>query len=252
MRKLWHKLLNYLHIIQILKNQDKILKNQDKIIRLQRENLFANRFNSSIQDCSWLKFRSFSPGFWAVDYSFLFVLYKILNYMQPSKIIEFGLGQSSKMIHQYSTFCMKNAVTIEHDEKWVDFFKKDKQGEYDVNVHLLNLQQVDFKGYETKTYLGLDEYCSNRKFDLLIVDGPIGSEHFSRSQLISLARNNLSESFCIILDDTQRSGEKETLNEVFSYFEKQHIEYCTASYSSIKTFTVVCSMDLYFLTTLCS
>ncbi len=245
MRKIWQKFLNHLRITEILKNQE-------KIISLERENLFANRFNGSVQDCCWLKFKSFSPGFWAVDYSFLFVLYKILNYTQPSEIIEFGLGQSSKMIHQYSTYFKKNAVTIEHDENWVEFFNKEKQGDYNVHIHMLDAIITDYKGHQTRSYAGIDEYCSGKKYDFLVVDGPLGSDHYSRSQLISLARNNLSESFCIILDDTQREGEIDTLNEVLAYFDEQHIGYCAKTYSSLKSFTVVCSKDLYFLTTLCS
>lgn len=245
MRKLWHKLLDNLRITRILKNQE-------KIIGLQKENLFASRFNSSIQDSCWLRYRSFSPGSWAVDYSFLFVLYKILNGMLPSDIIEFGLGESSKMIHQYASYFKKKAVTIEHDEKWVMFFNKEKQGDYDIHIHLLDAMMTDYKGYQTRTYAGIDDYCSGKKYDLLVVDGPLGSDHYSRSQLIGLAKNNLSETFCIILDDTQRAGETETLNEVFACLDDMHVDYCTKTYSSIKSFTIICSQDLYFLTTLCS
>lgn len=223
---------------------------QDKIIKLQKENLYANRFNSSIQDSNWLKYKSFSPGGWAVDYSFLFVLYKILNDMQPSAIIEFGLGQSSQMIHQYSTCFKKDAVTIEHDEDWVRFFNKDKQGEYGVNIHILNLQMINYNGFETRTYAGIDDFCSDKKFDLLVIDGPRGSEHYSRSQLINMAKRNLSDSFCIIIDDAERMGEKETLAEVYSFFNDHQVDYCSRTYSSLKSFTVVCSKDLYFLTTL--
>ena len=93
-----------------------ILENQKRIMNLQKENLYAQCFNNSIQDSEWLKYRSFSPGGWAVDYGFLYVLYKILNYMRPSNVIEFGLGQSSKMIHQYASYYQKDAVTIEHDK----------------------------------------------------------------------------------------------------------------------------------------
>lgn len=236
-------------LLRIL-NYTGIPAKQDKIIKLLKENLYASRFNSSIQDSNWLKYKSFSPGGWAVDYSFLFVLYKILNDMQPSEIIEFGLGQSSKMIHQYSTYFKKNAVTIEDDEDWMKFFNKDKQGEYGVNIHILNLQMINYNGFETRTYTGVDDFCSDKKFDLLVIDGPRGSEHYSRSQLINMAKRNLSDSFCIIFDDTERMGEQETLAEVYSYFKDHQMGYCSKTYSSLKSFTVVCSEDLCFLTTL--
>jgi len=250
MRKIWHKLLTHLHIPQILKNQNQILKNQNQIVKLQRESYFAQKFNTSIQDSEWLIYQNFSPGGWAVDYSFLYVLFKILNFMKPSNVIEFGLGQSSKMIHQYASYYQKDAITIEHDKDWVDFFQKDKQGDYHVNIKLMDLEMINYKGTETRTYSGIDDYCVGNKYDLIVVDGPFGSEHYSRPQIINLAKDNLARTFCVIIDDTNRIGEKETVSELISVLEDRNVEYCHTTYKSIKSFTVVCSRDLRFLTTL--
>ena len=243
MKKIWHKLLEHLRIT-------KMLENQNEILNLQRENLIAQRFNDSIQDSEWLKYRSFSPGGWAVDYGFLYVLFKSLNYMKPSKVIEFGLGQSSKMIHQYASYYQTDAITIEHDQEWVEFFQKDKQGDYPVNIRLMDLEMISYKGAETRTYAGIDDCCAGKKYDLIVVDGPFGSDHYSRSQVIHLAKDNFAKTFCVIMDDTNRIGEKETLSELFSSLDDRNIEYCHRTYKSIKSFTVVCSKDLHFLTTL--
>lgn len=243
MRKIWHKLLEHLRIT-------KMLENQNEMLNLQRENLLAQRFNDSIQDSEWLKYRSFSPGGWAVDYGFLYVLFKSLNYMKPSKVIEFGLGQSSKMIHQYASYYQTDTITIEHDQEWVEFFQKDKQGDYPVNIRLMDLEMIGYKEAETRTYAGIDDCCAGEKYDLIVVDGPFGSDHYSRSQVIHLAKDNFAKTFCVIMDDTNRIGEKETLSELFSLLDDRNIEYCHRTYKSIKSFTVVCSKDLHFLTTL--
>lgn len=227
-----------------------ILENQKRIMNLQKENLYAQCFNNSIQDSEWLKYRSFSPGGWAVDYGFLYVLYKILNYMRPSNVIEFGLGQSSKMIHQYASYYQKDAVTIEHDKDWVDFFQKDKQGDYPTNIKLMDLEMINYKEIETRSYAGIEDYCVGKKYDLIVVDGPFGSEHYSRPQIINLAKDAFSKTFCVIIDDTNRNGEKETLSELYSVLESRKIDYCHRTYQSVKSFTVVCSKDLHFLTSL--
>ena len=60
MRKIWHFLLEHLRI-------NKILEKEDKILELQKEILYAQRFNNTITDSDWLKYSSFSPGGWAVD-----------------------------------------------------------------------------------------------------------------------------------------------------------------------------------------
>ena len=243
MRKIWYKLLKFLRITQLLENQNQIMK-------LQRENLFAQKFNNSIQDSEWLKYRNFSPGGWAVDYSFLFVLFKILNSMKPSNVIEFGLGQSSKMIHQYASYYKNDAVTIEHDQDWVDFFQNDKQGDYHINIKLMDMEMINYKEVETRTYAEIENYCIGNKYDLIVVDGPLGSEHYSRPQIINLAKDHLAKTFCIIIDDTNRIGEEETVSDLFAVLESRKIEYCHKTYKSIKSFTVVCSKGLRFLTTL--
>jgi len=253
MRKIWHFLLEHLRINKILEKEDKILEKEDKILeklRLQEEILYAQRFNNTIMDSDWLRYRSFSPGRWAVDYSFLFVLFKILNSMRPTNVIEFGLGQSSKMIHQYASYYQKDAITIEHDKDWVDFFQKDKQGDYHVKIKLMDLEMINYKGIETRTYAEIEEYCNGNKYDLIVVDGPFGSEHYSRPQIINLAKDNLAKSFCVIIDDTHRIGEKETISDLFNVLDNQKIDYCHKTYRSIKSFTVVCSKDLRFLTSL--
>lgn len=243
MRKIWHFLLEHLHI-------NKILEKEDKILEFQKEILYAQRFNNTITDSEWLRHQNFSPGRWAVDYSFLFVLFKILNSMRPTNVIEFGLGQSSKMIHQYASYYQKDAITIEHDKDWVDFFQKDKQGDYDINIKLMDLEMVNYKDTETRTYAEIEEYCKGNKYDLIVVDGPFGSEYYSRSQIINLAKENFARTFCVIIDDTHRIGEKETISELFNVLDNQRIDYCHKTYKSIKSFTVVCSKNLRFLTTL--
>lgn len=250
MRKIWHFLLAHLRIVKILENQDKVLKKQNQIMKLQRESLYAQIFNNSIQDSEWLKYRNFSPGGWAVDYSFLFVLFKILNSMRPSKVIEFGLGQSSKLVHQYASYYQKDAITIEHDKNWVDFFQKDKSGDYQINIKLMDLEMISYKETETRTYAEIEDYCNGNKYDLIVADGPFGSEHYSRSQIINLAKDNLAKSFCVIIDDTNRIGEKETISELLTVLDNQKVGYCHKTYKSIKSFTVVCSKDLRFLTSL--
>ena len=170
--------------------------------------------------------------------------------MRPSNVIEFGLGQSSKMIHQYASYYKNDAVTIEHDQDWVDFFQNDKQGDYHINIKLMDLEMINYKEVETRTYAEIEDYCIGNKYDLIVVDGPFGSEHYSRPQIINLAKDHLAKTFCVIIDDTNRIGEEETVSELFAVLESRKIEYCHKTYKSIKSFTVVCSRDLRFLTTL--
>lgn len=216
----------------------------------QHEILKGMIFNNTISDSEWLKYKSFSPGEWAADYGLLYTLYRVLNGMKPKNILEFGLGQSSKMLHQYRIFYNTNVLTCEHDENWIDFFMKEKIGQYDLNIKKMELETISYKGYETLTYKNCVQELGGAKFDLIIVDGPFGRPHYSRPQIIEVIKNNLSESFCIVIDDTHRSGESETAIEVQTVMESMGKKYISHTYSSSKKHTLICSEDLYFLTSL--
>lgn len=114
----------------------------------------------------------------------------------------------------------------------------------------MELETTSYKGYETLTYKNCVQELGGAMFDLIIVDGPFGSPHFSRPQILEIIKINLSESFCIIIDDTHRNGESETANEVQSILESMEIKYLSHTYSSSKKHTLICSEDLYFLTSL--
>ena len=50
--------------------------------------------------------------------------------------------------------------------------------------------------------------------DLIILDGPFGSQRYSRIQILDLIPLSINkENFCILIDDFQRIGEKDTANE---------------------------------------
>lgn len=221
-----------------------------RIERTQTEILKGLVFNSTIVDSEWLKYRSFSPGEWAADFGLLYTLYRVLNGMKPKSIMEFGLGQSSKMVHQYANYFKIDAVTFEHDANWVKFFKEGRDGEYEVNVHLSELENIKYKDFETVTYKDLKKDLDGKKYDLVLVDGPFGSDHYSRTEVIGIAKNNLKDQFCIIMDDTERIGEQETVQEVLEVLKSNEIDFCYRTYNSTKNHTLICSPNFKFLTSL--
>ena len=114
------------------KQQRQLNQEIENISRIQWELYQATRFHDSIIDSPWLRYKSFSLGGWAADYGLMYTIFRTLNAMRPMNILEFGLGQTSKMVHQYAKYFNANAITCEHDEKWVEFFNKSKDGDYPV------------------------------------------------------------------------------------------------------------------------
>ena len=228
----------------------KLFKEFKKQECIQAEILRAMIFNNTITDSEWLKYKSFSPGEWAADYGLLYTLYRVLGSMKPKQIAEFGLGQSSKMVHQYAQFYQVEATTYEHDAEWVRFFNEGRDGQYEVKVQLVDLENIHYKGFDTVTYKDIETVVGNRKFDFILVDGPFGSDHYSRPEVLNLLKDHLAERFCIIMDDTDRSAETETAMEIMQNLKTLGIPFHSTEYKASKNHTLICSGDMKFLTTL--
>jgi hypothetical protein len=244
-------LRNHLWKRQIIDNQRKLVELNETLLRFQQEQLKAAIFNSTISGSEWLKHKDFSTGGWAVDYAFLYTLYRVLNDTQPKKIIEFGLGQTSKMIHQYAKYNKDiNAVTYEHDPEWVIFFNKGLRDLYPINIKYLELQTIEYNSTKTLSYKNIENELENQQFNLIVVDAPFASEHYSRSQVIKMVPDCLENSFCILIDDLNRPGEQETAQEIYKLLDFNKIKYYSALYSGSKEHLLICSEENYFLTSL--
>jgi hypothetical protein len=208
--------------------------------------LNKKRFKSAVEDCEWLRNKSFRPGFWAMDNAALYTLLHILDNVRPKNILEFGLGQSSKTIHQYAEF-MENvsALTIEHNNDWIDTFCNGDARGVKINVKQYDKAVVRVNGVETLSYKNMADIIEGGKYDFIVVDGPFGSRHYSRSQIIDMVKGGLPERFCIFVDDTERGGERETFEAVRQILEGKKIHYWIQEYDGEKNrHTVLCSKDI--------
>jgi hypothetical protein len=222
------------------------------IVNNSHELIMAHVFEDSIRETDWLKSKSFSPSGAAANYSFLYILYRVLNDVNPASIIEFGMGQTSKMTSQYAAYKnpRSHLYLVEDDETWIRLFSRNIPESGNIQILHLPLEHVSFSGYETTRYKGLVNAVGNRKFDLIILDGPKGTRRYSRTNILDLMGKNLSASFVLIIDDCTRKGEQDTINMVRDMLKKKKIRYGVAHYSGSKTQMLIYSKDYSFLKTL--
>lgn len=217
-----------------------------------KELLWAEKFKNTIHSSTWYTNQCISPGGWAVGYPFLYALYRILDEMRPNSILELGLGQSTKLISQYAASRKKIKHTVvEHDTSWMEFFQKGfKLPKSTELCHLpLNYRGVWQEDTEVVSYEGFKERFSRRKFDLICIDGPFGylAKTYSRTDVLTIMPNCLMDSFVILLDDTERAGEKNTIQVMQDILKENGIKYQTGFYRGVKEMLVLASEDNRFL-----
>lgn len=228
---------------------------EDSRRRLLAEISWGQVFNSAIADSAWLKDRSFSPGRWAVGYPGLYLLYRILNDVRPRRILELGLGESTKMMAQYAA-ARADAIhaVVEHDERWLALFKE-RVAAFTGRTEIVRLDMVT-KTYrddsEVIVYDRFAEAMAGRKFDFVLIDGPIGGEAktYARTDIVDLLPEILADSFALVMDDYGRKGEQNTAMLIRARLQERNIPFCEAIYSGMKDVWLICSADLGFLRSL--
>lgn len=146
-----------------------------------------------------------SPGGTA-SYSLLYVLLSLLRSRDFTRILEFGVGQSSKLISAYVDGTPgTTSMHIEHDKAWLDMAVP-----YSPEIQLVYAPLVKTKVFDKE----VQWYSAERpesQFDLLLVDGPPAwsrETRFNRHGILNWIPEILADDFVLVFDDAARVGER--------------------------------------------
>lgn len=162
-----------------------------------------------------------------------FCMAYILNEIIINKrksIIEFGSGISTILIARLikENELPVSFVSVEHNIEWIEVLKKqlEKENLTDfAKIEYINLvdQNTEFGNilsYDSQRILNI---VGDSKYDLIIVDGPPANTReirYSRYPVFLNLINNLSNDYCLIIDDANRKGEKEIINTYKNTYPK--------------------------------
>ena len=242
----------------LLRNDRKIMRMQEDLQLLRdlsqrqfRELNFADLLHDTILNSSWLKEKSFSLYGWAANYSFIYMLYRILDNAKPRNILEMGMGQTSRLTSQYVAYCNSGATLdiIENDADWIATYRPQLAQSEHIKVHQRDLELFTYDRTECRKYKNLNEIVGNTKYDLIIIDGPWGAEQkLPRSNVLDLIKNhNLADDFIIIFDDAERKGEQNTIANTLKLLKEMNIEYLTFRRNGIKTQQIITGLSKEFV-----
>ncbi len=240
--------------LELLENQSQSLTlKSDLAINNSSEAVWASVFHDAIENCNWLKDRKFFPGRWAVGYPALYVIFRILENIKPKKILELGLGQSTRIIGQYAAANADVSHTVvEADPNWINFFKNDFELPANTKVQNLEYEMIPYQDKEVRQYKDFALTFKEQKFDFIFIDAPLGGDmtDFSRVDVLQLLPFCLKKSFIIMIDDYNRPQEQNTVAEMEKVLQENEIDYKRGVYSGQKKTAIICSRDLSFLTSM--
>lgn len=214
------------------------------------ELLSAEIFNNLIQKHNWLNCKNFIPIKGAATYSFLLILLIILEKIKPQNILEFGLGQTSKITTSYISNFQNNAKLkiIDHDNDWIEKFSPELEINKNIKIIQRNICLENINSTMNEKYENLKNIVDHEKFDLIIIDGPIAGENcYPRTNILDLIPQNLADNFIIILDDAERAGEQNTASLIFEKLKEFKIEYEIGYKIATKTQLIITSPRYKFI-----
>jgi len=243
-----HQLRYDKKVAQLQADFDRVCK---KMQGCYKELNFADLLHDTIINSTWLKDKSFSLHGWAANYSFIYMLYRILDNAKPTHVLEMGMGQTSRLTSQYIAYCNPQASLdiIENDAGWIETYQPQLAKAENTKLHQRDLEFFTNDKTECRKYKNLQEVIDNRKYDLIIVDGPWGAEQsLPRSNVLDVIKNhNLANDFIIIFDDTERVGEQNTVAHTLELLKEQNIEFTVFHRAGVKAQTFITSPSKSFI-----
>jgi hypothetical protein len=218
------------------------------LLKFNHELDWANVYHDSIRGKPWLTDLPLNVGRMAGNYSFFYVLNRVLNDFKPKDILEFGLGESSKVISRYieHELTESNHDIIEQDADWTAYFKSRFTLSGNSSVQILPAVKTRVNGRSTYRYDNLMSTIK-KKYDLYLIDGPTGSPHYSRYDIVDLTTGmSPQDEFIIVMDDSHKIGEQQTLATLLRNFKDTGLAIQTATYSGTKAVTVVATNKYRF------
>jgi hypothetical protein len=218
-------------------------KANTKIILQTKELEWAHIYHDSIRGKKAIEELGLNIGRWAGNYTFFYVLNRILSDYKPSSILELGLGESTKFISTYLNNYLPDThhTVVEQSLEWSESFNSRFELSKNTEVVHCPLEKKIINGFEVNSYKEFDVKI-NRNFELYIVDGPFGSPRYSRYDIVSLVENfEIDNEFIILFDDSDRKGEVDTIECIVEILNTKKIKNFVDHYSGNKQVTLICS-----------
>ena len=218
------------------------MENQEKLLQLAQEQIWAQKFHDSIRGLKEVSEVSYFIGNWAGNYTFFYLLSRLLQEFKFERILELGLGESSKFITTFlksqntpAHFCHD---IFEQNKAFAEHFTHKCNLWQNSNITIVGLIEQDILGNKNKAFdfgnMTINEY------DFYVIDGPIGSPNYSRFDVMKLMENKQSGSeFVVLFDDVNRTGEMDTLKYLMGWFNEKGIAADYQIYHGEKSVAVV-------------
>lgn len=140
----------------------------------------------------------------AANAGLLYAVFRLAEDFPGLDWLELGAGQSTILIDALvKAGRIGTALTLEHDAGWATRIGARVGHE----VRTAPLRRTEVQGVTAETY----DFTPARRYDVVVIDGPIGTPRRSRWGALQIVESALADEFAALFDDAERPGERETI-----------------------------------------
>jgi hypothetical protein len=153
-----------------------------------------------------------SPSGGTASFSQLYTLLLATTQHRPERVLEIGVGLSTRLLRQYGAASGVESVHVDSDASWLDACGIDCDRATALHAPLA----------PTRVGGRMVDWYSVRpqgRFDFVLVDGPESwdaARRFNRLGFATWVPSILADEFLIVVDDTSRRGERELVDTLIA------------------------------------
>jgi predicted O-methyltransferase YrrM len=149
----------------------------------------------------------------AANYSLLYLVMRCVRELKIHEVLELGAGQTTILLDQAKRALAAEyrVRTIEHDPLWAEKMAELVSHE----IVQADLSPLAVGGRNINYYDPKAIAVADRKYDLIIVDGPPAfapAMRYDRTGIATVVEYQLAPEFVIVFDDAERDGEVEAIS----------------------------------------
>lgn len=206
--------------------------------KMAMELAYVDVFQRLCAQHAWLQFPIFPVG-GAANHAFLAILVRALLECGFGRVLEFGAGQTTRILSAWSKVSGAGICTIENDEGWVKECQRGVTSPHHQIVHA-PLRKAD-SGHVWYDFDRIRPHFATSKADLIIVDGPVGAERWSRAGFIERFAELHAEEWVVLWDDLHRPGDLQSFAEFIRVLRRDQIPHDVACCPAFRTLGLVFS-----------
>lgn len=174
--------------------------------QLNRELVLMDILRQMQAEFHWLPKPLFPVG-GAANHALLYLLARSLEEHRPERILELGIGQSSRVLSGYSHETGANVVSLDESPFWVEKMRSHCNVATHQLLHTALITTPRGRWYDIQS---VKSFLPTAGFELVLVDGPTGTRRYSRAGVIDWFLDNCPQDWLVIWDDLQRLADLES------------------------------------------